>query len=242
MTTANIDHASLEMLDAGVRLALANAEELCEEAQVLARRGRRARALFLHQISLEECAKIDTLGAWATSLLAGHEIDREKVLAAMRRHAGKNKTNAYMLTGSDEEYAAQARGDFATAVAEFKLRQQAFHQRSNEAKNAALYVDFVDNAFVAPAERITQDMLDEIAARNEHFLELMRPKARLLEILRANPEAHQARILKFIEAAEAMRNGNPPDKAAAMRELIASFLFDNPREGPPQANAVSEDN
>jgi AbiV family abortive infection protein len=64
-----------------------NAEKLNLEAELLVRAGSTARALCLHQISLEECSKIENMGAWATSLLLGFEVDQNKILAAFRRHS-----------------------------------------------------------------------------------------------------------------------------------------------------------
>jgi hypothetical protein len=47
-------------------LIFENAESLYKEAEALRQAGFLARAAFLHQISMEECAKIDMLGGWAT--------------------------------------------------------------------------------------------------------------------------------------------------------------------------------
>ncbi|MHC4049513.1 AbiV family abortive infection protein [Bradyrhizobium sp. 25ACV] len=78
----------------------------------MAKAGATARALCLHQISLEECSKVENIGAWATSLLSGLPVDQNKVLASFRRHSAKNKGNAYMLKGSQAEKNAKARGDW----------------------------------------------------------------------------------------------------------------------------------
>src|SRR6516164_6974441 len=131
-----------------------NAEKLNLEAELLVRAGSTARALCLHQISLEECSKIENMGAWATSLLSGFEVDQNKILAAFRRHSSKNKSNAYMLGGSQTEKDAMARGDWETAREEFKKLQMEFHKASNDAKNASLYVDWKNGEFVSPSEQI----------------------------------------------------------------------------------------
>ena len=96
-----------------------------------------ARALCLHQISLEECSKVNNLGAWAVSLILGFEVDQKKVLAAFSRHASKNKSNAYLLKGSAAETEAKARGDWDAAMAAFRQTQDEFHEKSNRAKNAS---------------------------------------------------------------------------------------------------------
>lgn len=156
------EHASLKALISGAEKMFDNAEHLFFEAEALAKAGGIARSLFLHQISLEECSKISTLGAWAVSLLVGLEVDQKKVLVAFGRHEAKNKQNAYMLKGGDTEKEAIARGDWKAALEAFKPTQDEFHRESNQAKNGALYVDWLDGEFVSPNRRITDAMLADI--------------------------------------------------------------------------------
>lgn len=44
----------------------------------------------------------------------------------------------------------------------FRHTQDGFHETSSRAKNASLYVDWVDGEFSAPGKRITNEMLAEI--------------------------------------------------------------------------------
>jgi AbiV family abortive infection protein len=115
-----IDLAFLSALVRGAEKTFDNAEKLYLEAELLAKAGATARALCLHQISLEECSKIESMGAWATALLSGFDVDQNKVLGALRRHSSKNKTNAYMLEGSQAEKDAKTRDDWETVREEFK--------------------------------------------------------------------------------------------------------------------------
>ena len=87
------------------------------------------------------------LGAWAVGLFSGFKIDQKKVLAGFGRHEAKNKSNAYMLEGSEAEKDAKSRGDRNAALEAFK--QNDFHKASNWAKNASLHVDWKDGGFVA---------------------------------------------------------------------------------------------
>lgn len=130
---------SIDTLLAGAKVTFANAEQLYLEAKVLAEVGATARALCLHQISLEECAKVENLGAWAVSFVLGHDVDEKKVLTAHAHHAAKNKQNAYMLEPSQDEKDARERGDIKAAL-DFQKTQVRFHAKSNGAKNASLYV------------------------------------------------------------------------------------------------------
>jgi AbiV family abortive infection protein len=141
-TMPGIDRVFLGELARGAEKTFENAEALFREAKILSAAGAFGRALFLHQISLEECAKIEVMGAWATSILAGIAVDEKNVLAGLTRHGYKNRTNAYMLEGSVEETAAKQHGDWKAALAEFRKLQEEFHAQSNAAKNSSLYVDF----------------------------------------------------------------------------------------------------
>ncbi|MDB5577515.1 MAG: hypothetical protein JWR80_2691 [Bradyrhizobium sp.] len=215
---------SLGDLLRGAELTFANAERLFQEAEILAASGVVARALFLHQISLEECSKVDSLGAWATSLVLGLEVDRKKVLAALGRHAAKNKMNAYMLEGSTAEAEAKARGDWTAASVAFKQTQEEFHQSSNWAKNASLYVDWVDGAFVAPGDRITSEMLAETEARNRTFLGHAFNHLKTLRLLEAAPDDLREPLSGFAAQMEKLRDENPDDLMTAVDELLSDFL------------------
>lgn len=115
-------------------------------------------------VSLEECSKIEILGAWATGHLMGHPVDKTKLKRALASHASKNRNNAYFLPPSAEEEAAKKRCDVEGAIDEFKKLQDEFHIKANSAKNASLYVDYQDNGFVAPNEQVEAADVDNIRA------------------------------------------------------------------------------
>jgi AbiV family abortive infection protein len=92
---SKIDRTFLSALVLGAEKTFDNAEKLYFETALLAKADAIARALCL-QISLEECSKVENLGAWIASLLSGLPVDQNKVLAAFGRHSSKNKSNAYM--------------------------------------------------------------------------------------------------------------------------------------------------
>jgi AbiV family abortive infection protein len=219
-----IHRASLSVLVRGAEKTFDNAERLYFEAEILAKTGATARALCLHQISLEECSKIESMGAWAASLLSGLGVDQSKVLAAFRRHSSKNKSNAYMLEGSQSEKDAKERGDWKTALEEFKKFQTEFHQASNDAKNASLYVGWKDGEFVSPREQITSEMLVEIIERNKKFLGYAYNSLKMLRRLDKSPDDLQDLLIKFVAAAEKMRTEKPDDPMAAINELVQNFL------------------
>ncbi|WP_234818802.1 AbiV family abortive infection protein [Sinorhizobium fredii] len=98
------------------------------------------------------------------------QLEQKKVLAAFGGHAAKNKSNAYMLKGSEAETDAKARGDWEAAMEAFGQSQDEFHETSPRAKNASFTWTAVDGEFAAPSERITNEMLAEITERNADFL------------------------------------------------------------------------
>jgi len=153
----------------GAEKTFANAEALFVEATILANSKAWPRALFLHQISLEECAKVDSLGAAVTSLLMGHKVDVQALQRAFRRHEYKNKVNAYFLPTTEVEREARERGEFDVAHQDFKERQKAFHEESNNDKNASLYVDFGDS-ITSPLELIDEDVFVKVRTRNEELM------------------------------------------------------------------------
>lgn len=93
----SVDQKVLEKLVHGAQRVFENAVELYKEAVVLRDNGSTSRALFLHQISMEECAKIEVLGASAAGLFMGHKVDLDKMSEVFRSHARKNRVNAYFF-------------------------------------------------------------------------------------------------------------------------------------------------
>jgi AbiV family abortive infection protein len=215
-----LDKALLAELTCGAEKVFENAEALYREASILRDNGALNRALFLYQISLEECAKLEMLGGWATSLLMGHEVDSTKVKNAMASHAHKNRTNAYSLKGNAKEEAAKQSGDFEGAIKAFKEMQKEFHLRANKAKNGSLYVDFADGKFVAPSERITPEMINEIAALNEEFLTLSFPKLKMLRRWAINPEPIKEELAGFEERINELGDEYLDDPVKAIEILL----------------------
>ena len=210
----------LSEMSRGAQLTFTNAEELYAEGDLLRRNGSMNRAVFLHQISLEECGKIEIIGAWATNLFLGGHVDVPEMTKAFRSHEAKNYANAYFATPTAEELEARERGDKRAAVEAFERFQQKFHNESNSAKNASLYVDFKNNRFSAPSEVIAEEMVIGIAAVNLYFLGLTGPKVRMLERMSKDDGALERTIKWFSERAADLKAQKPEDAAGAMEALM----------------------
>ncbi len=219
-----IDSTLLQEIQSGAEKTFRNAEALYNEARLLAEARALSRALFLHQISLEECAKIEILGAWATSLSMGHTVDVAKLKRALASHASKNRTNAYFLQGSAEEEAAKSSGDIDRSIEEFKQLQHEFHVKANTAKNASLYVDYQDNRFVAPDEQVETKDVENIRALNEEFLALSGPKVKLLSYITSKPEQYSSELANFEKRIHQLKSQFPNDPVRAMDLLLEELL------------------
>jgi len=216
--------AQLRELSRGASKAFLNAEELFQEASLLHSHGALSRALFLHQISLEECGKIEMLGVWATSLLMGFEVDLRKLSVALASHKAKSYTNAYMLPTTKEELAARENANWQGAIDAFRRHQATFHLDSNSAKNASLYVDHENGQFSAPKDKITETMVADIGRLNSEFLALVHPKVDMLLRWQRDTDEVQRMMTWFATRTEELRSQLPrnPEQAFSilMREMF----------------------
>lgn len=204
----------------GARTIFENAKALYDEAQILGQGKSFARAAALHQISMEECAKIDMLGAHTVSILMGHDIDDEHIGKIFRDHKVKNHANAYNATPTPQEEEARARGDWAAASAAFKKFQRDFHVEVNTIKNAALYVDFRDGQFVSPKDAVPEQIAAALMALNGEFLQRSALFIRLLQRIEADPQKFGDACRQFGERAEALRQTGVFDPEAITNELL----------------------
>lgn len=218
----------------GTVAAFENAERLFFEAAILHKARAYSRALFLHQISMEELAKVEALGALASGLLMGANIDLSKATKNLTHHKAKNYINAYMLARSEEEKMASRKGDVPASLKAFEATQAAFHQESNDAKNAALYVDLVGDTFVSPAERVTKDMVQQMAQQNKEFLGLMAPKRDMMVKWNAEPEAVIPLMNTLKETMVRLKRDYKDDPAKIPDLIMEALLQTIPEEKRPK--------
>jgi AbiV family abortive infection protein len=216
--------ALLAKISRGAAITFANGAQLYDEAQILGLSRHFARALFLHQISLEECAKVELLGGWATALLMDSDVSSAKLMKSFTSHKAKNHINAYMLEISQEERDARDRSDLKGAVAAFSMLQDDFHERSNAAKNAALYVDFTNGTFSSPVDQITEAMAIEAQKRNGEFLALMNPKVQMLAQWVRNPDEVREMLLSMKGRLEQAKDKSSADGSGAIDGVIVETI------------------
>ncbi|GEM_PF-4381241 len=90
-----------ETLIDGARKTVQNADELFDEARLLADAGHVARALLLHQISLEECGKLEMLYVATAEVLRGQAVDMKRLSRAFSKHAAKWASPSFPDTSND---------------------------------------------------------------------------------------------------------------------------------------------
>lgn len=220
--SAEVDEVLQDIAEGAAKI-LENAADLRREALLLHDAGALSRSLTLHQISLEECSKIDMLGAWTSGRLMGYQQpELQQLSKPFAGHRAKNHTNAYMIPPAKAEAAAREKGDWEEALNAFKAMQAEFHAESNSAKNASLYVDLREGRFVAPKERITAEIVDRIAARNEEFLGRAQLTVRMLYRWAKNPGVVKSLFSWFEPRLREMRaaEDDPGDAAATILEEL----------------------
>lgn len=221
---AKVNSTEFARLIEAAEATLSNAGQLYDEARVLTKAGHLARALFLHQISLEECGKVELIGGWLTGILMGLEADPKPFYRRLAQHQAKNTINAYMLDLSEDELAARSKGDWKAEHAAFTSAKQEFHEASNAAKNAALYVDISEGKLVTPDASISKVMLQDIRMRNERFLALMQPKVEMMIRWRADKAGISAQLRQWKQATERLWDERPDNPYEAMMVMLEDQL------------------
>ncbi len=204
----------------GAALIFTNAEALYDEAQLLGQAGHFARATVLHQISMEESSKIDTLGAAATSILMGDDVDETHLARSFRNHKAKNHANAYFAKTTDEEMAAHAHGNWKAASEAFKKFQNKFHTEVNTIKNAGLYVDFQDGQFTAPVDEVDEPTAIAFQSLNAFYLNHSLNFLKLLRRMVAEPDFYAESMKNFADQAEALRTDKDVDPQQILDTLM----------------------
>jgi AbiV family abortive infection protein len=220
------DKQLLAELVRGAEVCFANAEQLFQEASLLREHKHFSRSLFLHQIAMEECAKVDLIGTAATGLTMGHPVDLGRLTKAFRDHKAKNFTNAYMAKASEAEIAANEANDKKAAIKAFRNYQREIHGFLNDNKNASMYVDFKDGKFVAPDDVVSEELALQIAAVSYYFMSVTHPRLRLLRRMLDQPNLFFELMPGFDEA---MDRALGMDSIEEMKAVFSSYMEETAR-------------
>jgi AbiV family abortive infection protein len=169
---------------------------------------------------MEECGKVELLGDWIANVLSGLHHDTGRLWRELASHEAKNLANAYMLELSEEEKHARQRKDWKGLRAAFTRAKREFHEKSNRAKNAALYVDIVDGNLTTPRDRITVEMVAEIAKQNERYLGLIQSRLKIFLKWGSEPVEAGELIRQFTERIEQLEKEMPDDPQKVMDVVL----------------------
>ncbi len=183
------NEALCKSLLSGVNSCLQNTDELINESYLLFENSHYSRAYFLLQIANEESAKMELLGTTYIQLVLNRPFDEKVVRSKFRLHESKNSINSYHMPFSDEEIRALRFSD------PIKLNEIILHQKAdyiktrNIRKNDSLYVNWVNDKFDKPSEKITKKDVAEL--RNE-VTTILAGRRKLVDIL---PNINKKRTL-----------------------------------------------
>lgn len=178
------------------KAVLKNAELLFKEAELLAKNNCLPRAYFLHQISLEECAKIEIFGHFCVRYFRLGKIEFSRLKSKIISHKSKNITNAYFQRLTDGELKAIKKGDSALFAKEFFKMRERFHKERNYYKNSALYVDIDKDRPLSPQDHFDKKIIKFINEENREYIYLARLKIGVMQYIEKNPKAIETKEMK----------------------------------------------
>jgi len=149
----------------GIFLALENARELSEDAEILFKSGKYARAYTLYQLGMEEVGKSNILFNALAGLRYNHkDVDWNAMNKGFWRHTTKSERAIAI-----EKLMVDMLKTEATDVAGIEDWEAYYEQLSNidvdkldKMKNDSLYLGFEDGKFRLPKDAITKEMTEEI--------------------------------------------------------------------------------
>jgi AbiV family abortive infection protein len=144
LTPSQVEHAA--------EVAVANAYELLDEADLLRANEGNARAFFLAHIACEEVGKLPILITASVSDHLGLDVDWRRIDRVLRTHTSKIAQVLFMdsIVGG-ESLAAGA------AAYDADLRRMRAY---TDLKNASLYTSLVEGEFRRPSELISGEFFD----------------------------------------------------------------------------------
>lgn len=168
-----------EKLFIGVKKALLNAESLMEDAKLLQENKRFARSYTLFQLAEEEIGKAFMVYQFVESGKYQDPKTQKPFLADFRSHDKKSDLSARV------EYLISLRFEDDPNIQKL-FTTRAIHYMENtsilnDLKNHSLYTSYVNNAFCNPDERISEEMVQQMAIASD--LRLREAKQHLLSAM-----------------------------------------------------------
>jgi AbiV family abortive infection protein len=138
-----------ENLIDGILKTLRNAQELCDESEILFKNGKFARSYSLSHLAREEFSKCFILYRPIVELIRGNQIDWKKTRTRYRSHKEKliaDRATTLHLFGNELEKNGIKKKELFSGI-----------EKSNEWKNTSLYVDWSNDKFIMPADSFSKE-------------------------------------------------------------------------------------
>jgi AbiV family abortive infection protein len=148
------DDPTNEQIEAACGAAFANAVHLLEEADILRRNERCARAFFLAHIACEELGKLPILVTAAVSRRIGHEVDWRRIDRVLRNHAAKWKQVLFMDSVAGGRGVVEGDKIYRADVA----RMRGYL----DLKNSSLYSFSIEGRFLVPQDEMPCAAFDSL--------------------------------------------------------------------------------
>jgi AbiV family abortive infection protein len=155
-----------------IEKSLSNAEELIEEAEILIKHDKYARAYTFFQLSIEEVGKANL----AFQFVLKGDIENLQETKQFLKKFINHKTKTKSSQGIDFMYALSAeKSTFTKNLLQDFMLEHNDVDVSNDYKNYSLYTSFKDNKFQKPSEIITKDRVENIAHYAKLRLQVAKP-------------------------------------------------------------------
>lgn len=152
MTKDRINNLKASQVIEGAYKTVRNAQQLCDEAELLKNHKMFARSYTLSHLAREEVSKVAMLYKVAIELLLGQKIEWKKVDRRFRDHKEKivnDRALTHLLFGSmqPEENILDPKLLFNSGTIAY----------TNARKNSSLYVDWANGKFQSPEESVSEN-------------------------------------------------------------------------------------
>lgn len=155
-----------------IEKSLSNAEELIEEAEILVKHNKNARAYTLFQLSIEEVGK----ASLTFQFVLNGNIDDIQETKLFFKNFVSHTTKTKSSKGIDFMFAlAVENSPFTKKLLEDLMFADEDVRISNNYKNYSLYTSLIEDKFYKPSEVITTDRLNKIAHYAKLRLQIAKP-------------------------------------------------------------------
>lgn len=157
---------NINQLFVASRKVLENANELVEEADLLLRNNRFARAFTLAHLACEELVKLQIFYTIAVEVARGHDINWKTMGRQLNKHQVKIRWSVFV------DFLRKSPQGNADNINELFQLVKASEVNLNKLKNDSLYASQIGNDFVKPSEIISREEATQCITRAREQLQI----------------------------------------------------------------------